>query len=417
MPPDDAPLTHHLDTLYPLACVLAGPDAADTLLRHTYERAADTPPDDRPTDTQGWLLRLLVDTRAQATDPDSSRSPHSDTLRREVAESAITRVLPVAFAGSSEEERLVLTLDVLGAPVDTLAQALNTSPTDANQIRSQAWSALRDRLQNTLRGPERSLVDDAMSEEYLRSALREDITARFQSPPAALRSVLNAIEERAEASTRPAAPSPSSSSGEEPPSSDSVREANDAGRSQRRLIGGVLFLLLAAGIAYGIVRFQASSPAPPPALDLPSLSAAAADTLRPTYATSDPAAARTFVQTTWQRSVAVPSVTGAALQGVGAFRMGDTSVPAFVFSESDGPESITVIAFSYAVVDQLGEQVQLNASLREALAQNEELISRTANGRAAVLWRHRADILVAVAPHLSPEALQKRIVPEPGSVR
>lgn len=415
MPSDNASLTHHLDTLYPLACVLAGPDAADTLLRHTYERAADTPPDDRPADTQGWLLQLLVDTRAQATDPASPRSAHTDALRRDVAESAISRVLPIAFATGTEKERLVLTLDVLDAPVDTLAQALNVPPTDADQTRSQAWSALQDRLRNTLRGPERSLVDAAMSEEYLRSALRKDITARFQSPPAALRSVLNAIEERADASTRTG--SSALSSAEDAPSSESRDAPKNTGGIWRRVIGGGLFLLLIAGIAYGVVRFQAASSTPSPAPDLSSLSAAAADTLRPTYETSDPAAAHTFVQTTWQRWVAVPTVTNTALQGVGAFQMGDTSVPAFVFSEPDGPESITILAFSYAVVDQLGEQVRLDASLREALAQNEELISRTSDGRTAVLWRHRDDILVAVAPHLSPEALRQRIVPEPGSVR
>ena len=414
MPADNASLTRHLDTLYPLACVLAGPDAADTLLRHTYERAVDTPPDDRPADTQGWLLQLLVDTRSQAAGSASPRSPHTDTLRREVAESAIARVLPAAFAAGSEEERLVLTLDVLDAPPDTLAQAMGASPDDVEATRSHAWSALQDRVRNGLSGPERSLADEAISLEHLRSALREDVATRFQSPPSSLRSVLHAMEERADASSRP--PSSTVSSAERSPSVPSDASADEWG-TRRGIIGSVLLLVLAIGITYGVLHFQSSSPAPSPAPDLPSLSATAADTLQPTYTTSDPAAARTFIQTTWQRQVPVPSVAEATLQGVGAFRIGDTDVPAFVFSETDGPESITILAFSYAVIDELGEQVRLDTNLREALAQNEGLISRTTDGHAAVLWRHRADILVAVAPHLSPETLQKRISLRTESVR
>lgn len=420
MPSDDASLTRHLDTLYPLACVLAGPDAADTLLRHAYERAAETPPDARPEDTQGWLLRLLVDTRAQAPDPAHSHPrQHAHTLRRDVAERTVARVLPVAFAAGSEEERLVLTLDVLDAPIDTLAQALNTPPDAAADTRSQAWSALQDRLRNSLHGPERALVEETMSQELLRSALREDLTARFQSPPASLRSVLNAIEERAEeqVDTAPTAASPSTSPEEEGTPSGANDPADTAGGTRRRVFGGVLLLVVAIGIAYGVSRLQPSSPPSSTAPDLPSLSARAADTLRPTYETADPAAAQAFIRTTWQRRIATPSVTGATLQGVGVLRVGEPGVPAFVFAEDDGTESITVLAFSYAVVDQLGDQVQLDASLRDDLAENEAPIPRTSDGQAVVLWRHRADILVAVAPHLAPDALRSRLVPQADSVR
>lgn len=415
MPSDDVSLTDHLGTLYPLACVLAGPDTADTLLRHTYERAAATPPEDRPADTQGWLLQLLVDTHAQATGPTGPGPSHTDTLRREVADDILSRMLPAAFATGSEEERLVLTLDVLDASPDTIEQALDAPPDTIEDKRTQAWSALRTRLLDGLSGPEHTLVAESTSTEQLRAALRENVTTRFQSPPASLRSVLHAILQRAEAED--AAPPDTPRPQEESPPADAREPSVPENNTRRRLVGGLLALLLVAGAAYGILQFQSAGPVVASAPALPALASAAADTLQPSYDTSDPAAARSFVETTWERRVSVPSVSGTTLQGVGRLRVDDLSVPAFVYAEADGPDSITVLAFHYAGIDRLGDRVRLSDDLRNALAQNQELVPRTTDGGATVLWRQRDDILVAVAPHLSPEALRNRIAPAADSLR
>jgi DNA-directed RNA polymerase specialized sigma24 family protein len=415
MPPDDASLTRHLGTLYPLACVLVGPDTADTLLRHTYERAAATAPEDRPADTQGWLLQLLVDTHAQATGPTGPRPSHTDALRREVADDILSRMLPAAFATGSEEERLVLTLDVLDASPDTIGQALDAPPDAIEDKRTQAWSALRTRLLEGLSGPEHTLLAESISTEQLRTALRENVTSRFPSPPAALRSVLHAILQRAEAED--AAPPAAPSSPEKSPPADARAPTVPENNTRRRLVGGLLVLLLIAGATYAVLQFQSPGSTAPSAPDLPTLATAAADTLRPSYETSDPVAARSFVESTLERRVSVPSVSGAPLQGVGRLRVNDLRVPAFVYAEADGPESITILAFHYAGLDRLGDRVHLSDDLRNALAKNQELLPQPTDGQAAVLWRQRDDILVAVAPHLSPEALRDRITPAADSLR
>ena len=56
----DLPLTQHVDTLYPVARVLVGDAGASLLVKHTFRRAASVPAADRPTDTEAWLVDLLL---------------------------------------------------------------------------------------------------------------------------------------------------------------------------------------------------------------------------------------------------------------------------------------------------------------------------------------------------------------------
>ncbi|MFO8100348.1 MAG: hypothetical protein R6T83_12100 [Salinibacter sp.] len=414
MPPNDSSLTRYLDTLYPVACMLAGPDTADTLLRHAFEQAATTPPKDRPSDRQAWLLRLLIDVHSQTARAGGGPGTSPDALRRAVAEEAVDRALPAAFASGSETDRLVLLLDALDAPTETLTQVLQTSPKDAEAKRTQAWTHLSDRLQNALRGPERALVEEAISKEHLRAVVREDVAGRFQTPPASLRSVLRAILQRGEADlkrrddTDAASADDPSSSPPGPPPSTSDDEPSSGWPLRRTVVGGVLLVLLVAGAVFGMLQLQSSpSPAVP---TLPSLSASAADTLSPRREMTEPAAARSYIQATWQRRVAVPSIDGATLQGIGHLQFKDADVPGLVFADEDASTTITVLAYNYALLDGLGDDLQIEDDLRTGLANNEGLLPRSESGDALVLWRQRDDILVAVASHLSPEALEARIV-------
>ncbi|MFP4227293.1 MAG: hypothetical protein ACLFTE_00530 [Salinivenus sp.] len=418
MPPNDSSLTRYLDTLYPVACMLAGPDAANPLLRHTFERAADTPPKDRPSDRKAWLLRLLIDTHSETAGTPGPKEGRPDGVRRAVAEDAVARVLPAAFVTGSETERLILTLDALEAPTDTLAQVLHTSAEAAEANRAQAWTDLSDRVRDALPGPQRALVEETISREHLRTAVREDLTGRFETPPSSLRSVLRAILQRGEADgerhdnadTTPPDDSSSAAQGASPNDNEQT-----SGRPWRRMIvGGALLVLLVAGAVFAVSQLSSSSPPPS---TLSSLSAAAADTLRPTRELSDPTAARSYIQDTWQRRVAVPSIEGASLRGIGQFRFGDAEVPAVVFAEDDASESITVLAFNYALLDRLEDQLQVDNDLRTALAENQGLLSRSEADTGVVLWRQRDDILVAVAPHLSADALEARIAPGGDSSR
>lgn len=74
--PDRLPLTQHIDTLYPVARVLVGDAAAPRLVEEVFRRAVHVPDDQRPSDTEPWLIHLLLDVRAGKAAPDS---PKRDT--------------------------------------------------------------------------------------------------------------------------------------------------------------------------------------------------------------------------------------------------------------------------------------------------------------------------------------------------
>ena len=62
--PDRLPLTQHIDTLYPVARVLVGDADAPRLVRAVFRRAMHVPESKRPSDTEPWLIHLLLDVRA-----------------------------------------------------------------------------------------------------------------------------------------------------------------------------------------------------------------------------------------------------------------------------------------------------------------------------------------------------------------
>lgn len=401
--PSDAPaLSEHLDTLYPLACVLAGPDTADTVVRHTFERAAATPVDARPEDTRSWLIQLLLDTHPNPQQSDGAPPAQGNRLTQEVATEAAARVLPAALAACSDTQRLILTLDVLDGAEETLARALHTTPDAIESRRADAWEALEEALLGSLVGPERALVADTFSASDLRALLREDVTSRFPAPPSSLRSVVRAILRQSEAEA-------DGTSSDASPSDEATAEADS---SERSLVWAGVLLLLVIGAAYGFFQLQSAPSAPSPP-NLAALSVSAADTVRPSFETSDPATAGTYLRTTWRRRVAVPSVTDATFQGIGQLQVGTGArIPAFLYTDDRTTGQVTVFAFNYALLDELGERVQLEGDLRRALATNDDLISHTTDaGQAVVLWRQRDDILVAVAPHLDAKTLRDRLVP------
>lgn len=409
MSSDDA-LTRHLDTLYLLARVMAGREAAGPLVEQAYRRAAATPPSDRPADVEGWLVRLLLDVRnewaagesAQSFEVEPSSGP-GDPLQHEVARETAERMLLPAFAACSVRERAVLVLDALGASDEALAQSLDTTPGEAWTARERARGALRASLRDVLSGPERMLVDAALPEDALQDLLRDRLAERFSSPSAALRtevtSLLNQARQRRQA--------------EPAPSTDDA-SALDLGmsRTRRRLVGGALVIVLLVGAAYGLL----GSPSSPSSSSSPlvAVAAPALDTLRATFDASSPQAVQRHLRTSWGRRAQVPSVADATLQGVARFSIGRDApaAPVLLYDDRRGTGRIAVFALNYALLDQWAPRVRLDSTLRTALADSARLVTDSASASAAgVLWRQRDEVYLAVAPHLSTEALRTRLTP------
>jgi len=402
-------LARHLDTLYLLACVLDGPEAADELVRRVYQRASETRPADWPSEPTGWLLRHLValeDEDLTFVDRPPSSAPRpsrpSDPLREAVADEVVDHHLSSAFAACSRSIRLVLALDALGISDETLAQGLSRPPKDAVSIREAAHRHLQAALRGALTDSEQVVVEAAGAAEVSPETLRALLDNRYPAPPPGLRSGIRALLRNARR--------------ERTTSDEESTEPLDESRlsvfrnvfSSRHLGRAAALLLLAAGATYGLLQLQS----PTGSSSLLDQSVAAAGTVEARFATQSLDSARTYVRTTWERRVDPPVVQGTSLNGVGPFRIRDeTTAPVFVYADDQADGRILIYAYNYALLDRLNSDSLLPGRLRTALVDEARFVSEEAREVPVLAWRHRDDIFVAVAPHLAPDTLRARIVP------
>jgi len=417
-------LLDRFDDLYALARVLAGEAGAEDLIRETYRRAAETPDSDRPDpeeteSVRGWLVGLLLDVRRERTDETSDRGP-GDPFGQEAARQAAERTLPVAFAACSAQERAVLTLDVLSDATDIeIAAAFHITEPDAQEQRDEARASLRAALRDSLTGPERMLVDVALSEADLLDALRDVLRHRFHPGPSDLYSTV-ASQVRQAGSRQPAAED------EDPdgagPSPDDASEKADAAETDGsrdasfRLTGGVVGVFVVLILIFGGYVLSAVVAPPEPtdaALPLSAFAAQHTAALNPVLSDADSARATAFVGDTYNRQLSVPRIDGADLYAVAELSTGGSvRVPALLYREPPARTGdLVVYAFSYALLDSLDKRITLSPGVRSRLERPRELLARRVDGTSVLLWRDRDDIFVLVAPGIAPDALAPRVRP------
>lgn len=422
---DASPLLETLKTLYPLACLLAGPEEAPDLLLRVYQQAAERPPTDRPDNLNEWLLALLRETSLdrEASDegnfsgtetggaPNADSSP-ADSLRQEVAEQRAEEALPVALAACSPQERFLLAVDALEESEDPQQDPPRPLPLDTTT--SDARAALWNSLRAVLSEPESALVEEALSDAFLREAVRNLITSRFSPVPRSLRSEIREIVQREAAQTARAKDSPA----EEDEPSSPAKSSSLLDRLPPRPTPRFLFLTLLIGVlvvagGIGVSYVTQSSSAPSPSsTSLIAFSAEQAGSVAPDVRTSNRAKAKAYVESTWERRIQVPAIEGAQLQGVGRIRTGDdTEIPVFLYTERDDSSRIATFAYSYALVDQIESTVTLATGIREALAQRNHPVAPEHASGTGLLWRDRDDIFVVVAPSIPADSLRSRVRP------
>ncbi|MFB6229930.1 MAG: hypothetical protein ABEL04_02140 [Salinibacter sp.] len=413
-------LLEHLETLYPLACLLNGPDGADELLLRVYERAADPSPSDRPDDLRRWLLGLLFEVGAErssspdgtASFPESAPGP-SAPFRREVARDLARDALPAALAACSAQERFLLALDVIENGEDLASDAPVPVPpstsVDLQTLRSEARAALRTHLRDVLSGPERTVVEEGLPEEALHGMIRDVLVDRFPHAPDSLRVRVRATLQEARNSTEQPAEASSSHADE---SSSSFLSTMSLGAGVGLLLGLLALGLVAISLVGVPFVSQSASSSSESELGLVSFSARQAESVSPALTTSSPAEARAYVESTWNRRVSVPTVRGARLRGVGQFRVADTiTAPVFLYADTDDSTRAAIFAYSYALIDQMKDQVTLDTALRKKLARSKHLVAASDSVQEGILWRLRDDVFVAVAPSDRPEQLRARVRP------
>ncbi len=408
---ESSALAQYVHVLYPLAQVLVGPKEADALLHRTYEQAAAVPPSDRPSNEREWLVRLLIDARNESPESDiptsaSDTTGTGDAFRRDIAEQVARDKLPVAFASCALRERLILTIDALtDTPDALLSTALDTTTAEAASLRDRAHSTLRASLRDVLTGPERMLFDMALPDDALRVHLHAFLTDRFQPTPPSIQSdvadILASNRVENDVSSRSL--------------SLPTERLSEGTRLLRRWMNSYRGLAVLAVVALlfvvGLGNFSFFAPEPASSsTSVVDLSVRSAPDVAPTHPTTSPSEAAAYIQRTWNRQVAVPTITEASLQGVGHVPLSDSStVPVLLYADDDSNHRIAAYAFNYALLDQSGNRAVLAPSLRTKLAAPDTLLARQHADHSAVLWRHRDDIFVVVAPHATTPPLRTRI--------
>ena len=412
-----APL-NDLDTLYPLACMLVGSEAAPALLVDVYERVAEVPASERPESLDGWLGLLLQEASAESlgADAPTDLAPSTqDTLGREVAERLLHNTLPVALATCSAAERLVLSLHAIGAPAsihdDRLADAVAEAPP------SDPLSLLREKLRAVLSAPEAELLDRTLSDEDLQDAVQDLLRDRFAPVPSSLRAELRSTLQAASPPKAHDDPSSSPPEASTAPSESStgVLDALPSGPRPRGLLIVVLLgaLVLAGGLGVSYLTGPSSPSSPTStAPSLVAFSAGQASAVTTERTTSRRDAAEAYLDSTWDRQLQLPTIEAAQLEGIGRLQAaGNTEIPVAVYANTEDGTRIAVFLYNYALVDQLDGAATLDARVRTALGQRNQLVTTEQTSPAVLLWRDGADIFVVVAPNLSTDSLRTRVTP------
>lgn len=398
----------HLDTLYPLACLLVGSEAAPHLLVRMVEKAADDP-SEGPEDLDEWLqalLRTVLDEgpspRSEITSAPEDEPVSSDPLRRDAAEQIVEETLALALAACPPRERFLLALEGLEEPPDDghasrLTDALDTTP-------SEARARLRATFKALLTEGKFTLVEETLSDEFLREALDDILANRFSTIPTSLRVRLQSTLQTTETAENDSAHTQGSSL---------LLERLPAGPTTRSLLFilliGAMVLAGGTGLWYFLQPSASSSPSSS-SQSLVAFSAQYADSVVPDVKTSRSAVAEAFVDSTWNRRVTVPSFDGAELRGVGRVRTnGDVEVPVYLYTADT--DTIATFAYSYALVNQLEDEVRLSTELRTALAEDHRLAADEEDSGKGLLWRDRDDIFVAVSPSLAADSLRTWLRP------
>jgi hypothetical protein len=406
---DSSSLLEHLETLYPLACTLVGPEKAPHLLRRMAEDTAEAPSTDRPADVEGWLRRLLQTARddqalseAEIQSSTADETEPTDVWRRDAAEQIIETALPIAIARCTPQERFLLALDGLDAvsassPTEALGDVADTT---GSEVRATLWAILGDILSDT----EYELVNETLSEEAFQDAVDDLLATRY--PTAVPRSLRVRLRETLQ--------SPATAD-EETASSDDSKSLLDRlppRPKPRALLFALLIgtLVLAGGI--GVSYYTESSSSPSTSSQSLVAVSERASSVTPMLETNRRSEAAAFVDSVWGRRVTVPAIDGAELEGVGQFRAtDDTKTP--VFLHTDGTARFTTFVYSYALLSQIESDVTLSPELRDALGTAHRVVDADGetSGRT-LLWRDRDDVFVTVAPALSPDSLRARLRPQ-----
>ena len=423
-------LLRHLPSVYALAQVVT-PDAeaAARLVEATYRRAFDdaaagkqpSKPDapshpeaapgtqdapDAP-GTKEHLLRLLLETRkTDATAPSKEAEGESagngaspgasgaalQALRERLALHAVERAFPKVFATLPGGARVLLLLcEVEGLTCEAASRVMGLSPDEACARLEHAKEAARSALRGEVTVRERYLIDTCLPDTWLPDALRQAVATDLAALPPTLEPALR----RRRYGTRQAPPR--------------ARPAPRPSTRPNRLVrlGFAVLLILTVGLIGVFVSRLLSSE---PESDLIVLSVEQAPSAEAVLETNRPDRAEAFVESQFDWALTLPSIEQATLLGVGTTEITDgTRVPVFLYRDDLTGETLTLYAFTYALLRSDDTRLRLAPDILRQIETDRHFDLHDLGERRVLVWRYRDDIFVAVTEG-NAEALQQRIV-------
>lgn len=390
---DSRRLLAHADSLYMVAHALTmNAVEASALVEAVYRRASreELPGD---TDLRGWLLHLLREEAGmtgQAQYALGTTTAATGDFRRQLADRAVRRVLPLAFSDLARHERELLVLHyVERLDTDALATLLQTTSTEIDARILAAEASLRTGITAQLGAGERSLMEH-LREGWMRDAINEMAVSDVPALPPTLRPSL-------------AGPAPASAP-TATPSRRRPRPREVSKRLQRALaVASIVFFT--GLIGYVVSRVLET----PPETNAITISARASDRARIEVASADAFEIRDYIQARTGWRMAVPQIEGAHLLGARITEPADgVRVPMIVYEDDDNGQRIVVLAYTYALIDTHGERLRFERETLEQIQDEGRYEFHDLGGKQVLVWRQRNAIFVAVTEGEA-EALHARV--------
>ncbi len=402
-------MTRHLDALFAMAQVLTlDAEHATRLVEDTFKRALQireknlVVPGDRR-----HMLQLLIQVHnenKQSTDTFddgplilATQNQSTESFKQHILDQFLSRVVPASFALLDDSDRLVLSL--CEANRLSLADAALIMGIDSDAVALQLQNAknrLQERIVSNAPPAILELLKQSKPDEWLPQSLRRALKSELKTTSPTLETRVQSVftMQNPEAARQALAAS-------------SEKKKGEGRRSFSRGLMTVFLILSTGFIGYiGSTFFQGARDT-----NLLTLSAARASRVETVLSTSDPSEAEQFVlhQMNWR--LELPAIENVELTGVGINEItDDVRVPVFLYNDNANPDNhITIYAFTYALLDEYPDRIQLQPDILTAIANEDRFDLHDLNDNEKfVIWRNSDDIFMAVTTG-NPMDLRNRI--------
>ncbi len=386
----------HADSIYAMAhAITLDATEAVLLVEAVYERAAreSMPPG---ADEKLWLLRLLREERAQPQDDSTEAEAPAQTagdFRIKLSRRAVQREMPAAFASLTPQAReLLMLIHVERHAVEDIAALVELPIDSLEEHLAGAEMSLRASVLSGLAPSERNLLSRAPS-DWIRAAINDMVANDLPAMPPTVRTDLGPASETQPEAARNEPPSP--------------RRTSKPGERLRRAATALFIIFLVGLFAYGAARILDQ----PPETDALVLSVEASSGMDLDIATDDAAEVERYLLDNIGWRLVVPAIEGATLMGAQIREVSeDIRVPALYYDDSRARGPITLVAYTYALLDRSGERLHFEPATLSQIQNQGHYELHDVGRRQLLIWRHRNNIFVAVTRGTA-EALQDRIYP------